>query len=139
MAQDNSEDTHRSIQISTKGQCMVDLIEDEKIHKRNPSSHVRFTEREFLRIQKMQQTTGLTIPILLKKALFERFDLERPLFTSEDGQKIILELNRQGTNLNQIAKRINEGGRSGWNQAFNSMTKAYFDLRRMLSIGHGNS
>ena len=100
-------------------------------------SHVRFSDQEAKRIAKMQEVTGLSAPTLLKKALFQRQDLERPLMRPEDALKLMVELNRQGNNLNQIARRVNEGVKAGWDSAFNSLTRAYVDLRRMLSVGNG--
>ncbi|MGE0632692.1 MAG: hypothetical protein AB7O96_09805 [Pseudobdellovibrionaceae bacterium] len=102
--------------------------------KRLPSSHVRFTEKEFEIIQKMQQTTGLSIPDLLKKALFKRIDLIRPLISKEDVEKIMTELRCQGRNINQITTKINSGLMSGWSQSFNSLVRVYVDLRHIISL-----
>ena len=101
--------------------------------KRLPSSHVRFSEKELEIVQKMQQTTGHSIPDLLKKALFRRVDLVRPLLSKEDVDKIMIELRRQGNNLNQITKQINSGLMNGWSQSFNSLVRAYMDIRHIIS------
>jgi hypothetical protein len=107
--------------------------------RKTPSSHVRFTEHEFNMIQKMQQTTGLSIPDILKKATFRRVDLLRPLLNKEDVERIMVELRRQGNNLNQITKQINSGLMTGWSQSFNSLVRAYVDIRHLISVNHGNS
>lgn len=111
---------------------------EQPVKKRLPSSHVRFSETELIRIQTMQQVTGLSIPDLLKKAVFKRHDLERPLFSKEDADRIMSELRRQGNNINQIAKQINSGLMAGWSQSFNSLVKGYVDLRHMISVNHAN-
>ncbi len=101
--------------------------------KRLASSHVRFSEKELEIIQKMQQATGHSIPDLLKKALFRRVDLVRPLLAKEDVEKIMVELRRQGNNINQITKQINSGLMNGWSQSFNSLVRAYMDIRHIIS------
>lgn len=105
---------------------------------RLPSSHVRFTESELAMVKKMQEASGLSIPDLLKKALFRRTGFERPLFSKEDAERIMVELRRQGNNLNQIAKQINSGLMTGWSQSFNALVRGYVDLRHMISVNHAN-
>ena len=112
---------------------------DKKELKPSNATCVRFSPHEQSMIEKMERVTGMSKPALLKKALFKRLDLLRPLFLPEDTQKLIVELNRQGNNLNQIARKVNEGSREVWNQAFNSLTTAYFEIRRLISVGNGNS
>lgn len=107
--------------------------------KKLPSSHVRFTEKELVIVQRMQKDTGLSIPDLLKKALFRRVDLVRPLLSKEDVDRVMVELRRQGNNINQIAKQINSGMQQGWNQSFNSLVSAYVSIRHMISVNNGDS
>ena len=104
-----------------------------------PSSHVRFTESELRRMEKMQKATGLSIPEILKKNTFNRMDLERPLYDREHADRIITELKRVGNNLNQIARQINAGLMTGWSQSFNSLTRAFVDLRHLIAVNHANS
>jgi hypothetical protein len=113
--------------------------ENKTEQKKIPSSHVRFTEHEFNMIQKMQQTTGLSIPDILKKATFRRIDLLRPLLGKDDVEKVMVELRRQGNNLNQIAKQINSGLMTGWSQSFNCLVRTYVDIRHLISVNNGNS
>lgn len=119
--------------ISTDKDIKMDEPESSSVKMKIPSTHVRFTEKEFLIIQKMQQTTGLSFPDLLKKALFRRVDLIQPLLSEEAVEKIMVELRRQGNNINQIAKQINSGLAHGWNQAFNGFVRAYVDIRHIIS------
>lgn len=107
--------------------------------KKLPSSHVRFTEKELLIVQRMQRETGLSVPDLLKKALFRRVDLVRPLLSKDDVERIMVELRRQGNNINQIAKQLNSGLSQGWNQSFNSLVSAYVSIRHMISVNNGDS
>lgn len=116
-------------------------MEDRKqkpVKPRLPSSHVRFTQNELRRLEKMQKATGLSIPDILKKNTFNRVDLERPLYEREHAEKIMTELKRIGNNLNQIARQINTGLMTGWSQSFNSLTRAFVDLRHLIAVNHAN-
>lgn len=110
----------------------------EKRNTRAQATCVRFSDQELARIHKMKQATGMSFPILLKKALFSRMDLERPLFTREDADRILLELRRQGNNLTQIGKKVNSGIYRGWNQSYNNMMTAYWKLRETITVNHAN-
>lgn len=105
--------------------------------KATPSTHVRFTEIEYKRIDKMRQSLGLSIPDILKKNTFSRFDLESPLYTREDADRVIVELKRIGNNLNQIARKINAGLLSGWSQSFNGFVAEIVRLRHEMGLNHG--
>ena len=113
-------------------------LQKNSLRRSGLSSHVRFTEYEYNRLQKMKMTTGLSIPDLLKKALFNRMDLERPLLNPDDVSKIMEELRRQGNNINQIAKQINSGLLKGWNHSFNALVRSYQDIRHMISVNRAN-
>lgn len=105
--------------------------------KRLPASCVRFTESEYKRIQKMKLALGLSIPDILKQNTFNRFDLENPLFTREDADRIIAELKRIGNNLNQIAHKINSGLMTGWSQSFNGILSEIVSLRHQMGVNRG--
>ncbi|MEQ6219772.1 plasmid mobilization relaxosome protein MobC [Levilactobacillus brevis] len=45
----------------------------------------------------------------MRKQLALKSKLRKPYFPANDTQKIILELTRQGTNLNQITRKLNQG------------------------------
>ncbi len=114
----------------------MDKPENKKT-KRLPASCVRFNEREYNRILKMKSALGLSIPDILKQNTFNRFDLESPLYTREDADRIIAELKRIGNNLNQIAHKINTGLMNGWNQSFNAMYVEIINLRKQMGINRG--
>lgn len=72
------------------------------------SSHVRFTEAELAQIERDEAVRGVSIPTLLKEAYFSG----RPtavLMTQEEHKAVLLELLRQGNNLNQITRQANAG------------------------------
>lgn len=104
-----------------------------------PATCVKFSEQEYAMISRMRQTTGKSFPDLLKQALFRRVDLARPLLDKESVEKIMVELRRQGNNINQIAKQINSGTMTGWSQSFNALVRGYFEIRQLVSVNRGNS
>lgn len=112
--------------------------EPKKINPQIPSSHVRFSEQEFSRIQKMQQLTGKSIPEILKTNTFSRTDLETPLMSKEEVSALLLELKRQGNNLNQLVRKLNSGLMQGWYENVNELVRGYFDIRHKLSVNLGN-
>jgi hypothetical protein len=105
---------------------------------RDSATCVRLSEKERARIEKMRQATGLSYPVLLKRALFERMDLEKPLFNRNDADELLLELRRHGNNLNQIGKKVNSGIRYGWNKSFDSLMTAYRVLEHKLTVNRAN-
>lgn len=87
---------------------MDDENESTKKQKGGPRANVRFSEHEYERLRKDEQARGLTIPLLLKEAYFEG----RPttiLMSKEDKKDVLLELQRQGNNLNQLTRQVNAG------------------------------
>ncbi len=109
----------------------------ENKNKRPPASCVRFTETERRRILKMKSALGLSIPDILKRNTFSRSDLESPLFTREDADRIIVELKRIGNNLNQIAAKINSGLMTGWSQALSGILAEILSLRHQMGVNRG--
>ena len=105
--------------------------------KDTPSSHVRFTEIEYKRIQKMKQTLGLSIPDILKTNTFNRFDLESARYTREDADRIIVELKRIGNNVNQVVHKINSGLMTGWSQSFSAFLAEIVRLRHEMGLNGG--
>lgn len=105
--------------------------------KRLPTSCVQFTEQEYKRIQKMKDSLGLSIPDILRQNTFSRSDLESPLYTREDADRIIVELKRIGNNLNQIAHKINSGLMTGWSQSFNALWMEILNLRKQMGVNRG--
>lgn len=116
----------------------MDQDQNQTSRKRETRTNVRFTEAEFAQIEQAQRETGLSVPDLLKKAFFKHRTMLRPLLSKEQVEQIMVELRRQGNNLNQIAKQINSGLREGWNPSFNAMTKSYVDIRHLISVNRAN-
>lgn len=101
-----------------------------------PSTHVRLSEKEFLRISNDSQLIGESIPWLLKRAYFKG-PIVNPLMDKDSAVGLMKELNRIGTNINQIAKHLNSGFREGWNQNFVSVQEDLQAIRKFIAGFHG--
>ncbi len=99
---------------------------------------VRVSASEHERIKKMMNATGMSGPELFRRALLSRLDLEQPLFSPELAKEFSTELKRQGTNINQIAKKVNSGLFAGWSQALSSLNVNYLKLSQMLTVNYAN-
>lgn len=68
----------------------------------------RLNELEYEKLSQSAKTYGLTVSNYAKR-LALKSKLRKPYFSASDTQQIILELTRQGTNLNQITRKLNQG------------------------------
>lgn len=67
----------------------------------------RLNELEYEKLSQSASTYGLTVSRYAKK-LALKSKLRKPYFSAKDTQKIIIELTRQGTNLNQLTRKLNQ-------------------------------
>lgn len=67
----------------------------------------RLHEDQYEKLKQSAETYGLS-PSLYVKKMAQQSRLKKPYFSHEETKTIILELSRQGTNLNQIAKKLNQ-------------------------------
>ena len=102
-----------------------------------PSAHVRFTEDEYRKIQKAQNLTGLSIPVLLKKAFFLGKN-PHVLLPEEERKAWFGELRKWGNNLNQIARKLNSGVFEGWYPEFQEVSRRLVALEAMVTSFYGN-
>ena len=76
--------------------------------KQTKRLNFRLTMLEYEKLQQSANTYGLTVSSYAKQ-LALKSNLRKPYFPAHETQKIILELARQGSNLNQIARNLNQG------------------------------
>jgi hypothetical protein len=110
-------------------------VQDKKSRR---AFYVRLSEEEFNSIQKVSESIGLTVPEIFRRSYFEAINYVQPLFSKQDAKDLMTELSRQGNNINQIAKKVNGGFATGWDQAFNNMVRAYMDLRHLIGSKYGS-
>ena len=76
--------------------------------KQTKRINFRLNELEYEKLSQSAITYGLTFSSYAKQ-LALKSNLRKPYFSASDTQQIILELTRQGTNLNQITRKLNQG------------------------------
>lgn len=76
--------------------------------KQTKRINFRLNELEYEKLSKSASTYGITVSNYAKQ-LALKSKLRKPYFSANDTQKIILELTRQGTNLNQLTRKLNQG------------------------------
>lgn len=76
--------------------------------KQTKRINFRLNELEYEKLSQSASTYGLTVSSYAKQ-LALKSNLRKPYFSASDTQQIILELTRQGTNLNQITRKLNQG------------------------------
>ena len=76
--------------------------------KQTKRINFRLNELEYEKLSQSARTSGLTVSSYAKQ-LALKSNLRKPYFSASDTQQIILELTRQGTNLNQITRKLNQG------------------------------
>lgn len=91
---------------------------------------IRLNSDEFEKLQKSGQVYGLSAGQFLKKTALD-IRLRKPVFTHEESLAILNELAKQGTNLNQIAAKINAGAQVP-NEEFSRILKGYGEIWRSL-------
>ena len=102
------------------------------------SSHVRFTEDQYSRIEDDARIYGKSIPELLRAAYFGSLP-PRPAFSVEDAKRIVIAINRVGNNVNQVARHVNSGFRSGFAPMLDEI-RAHLLAIRNFAVGlNGNS
>ena len=68
----------------------------------------RLSDEELVKAQKMAKDAGLTVAKLAKRSLL-RQKVKSPVIAREVGLEIDKQLARIGSNVNQIAKKVNAG------------------------------
>jgi hypothetical protein len=97
-------------------------------------SHVRFTEEEYEIIVKDANNYKHSIPEQLKSVFFCR-KIATPVMYPDDARRAIVELNRIGNNVNQIARKLNSGSRYGFTPVLEEMAR---DIRSMTYFLEGH-
>ncbi len=102
------------------------------------SSHVRFTEDQYSQISDDARVYGKSIPDLLRAAYFGSLP-PRPAFSVEDAKRIVAAINRVGNNVNQIARHLNSGFRSGFAPVLDEIRAHLIAIRNFTVGANGNS
>ncbi len=100
------------------------------------ASHVRMSPSEYDRIKKDSETSGKSIPDLLRESYFSQ-PPRKVLVGRSDLAILRKDLNRIGNNLNQIARRLNVGLMHGWSDKLDSVLEQFETLTNQIYYGYG--
>jgi hypothetical protein len=138
MANDHRESVVIDFQVTDQAPGNeAEVIPTKATREHKPSSQVRFSDEEWVRIQNDHFVTGLSIPALLKLSYFKGPPLS-PLMTPVDQRATLDALRRIGNNVNQIAKQLNSGFREGWNDALAEVRDSLAALRQFVTGFYGD-
>ncbi len=101
-------------------------------HEPNPdqrrgASHVRFSHKEYTRIEEDSITTGKSIPTLLKERYFKG-PRPLPLVSHADLTNLVVEICRISNHLGQLTKHLNSGIREGFVPQLTTIEKTMTNL-----------
>ena len=99
------------------------------------STCVRMNAKEYERIRKESQSTGKSVPELLREAYFSSAP-RKVLMNREDVVTLRKDLSRIGNNINQVAKKVNSGLLSGWNNTLDLVLVQFETLTRQIHYGY---
>jgi hypothetical protein len=102
-----------------------------------PTSHIRFSEEEYLRLEKDKLATGKSIPWLLKTAYFKKEILPPPL-DPETRKAVRRELSAIGNNLNQLTRYVHSGIYSDLKGELQECLQAIKTLKSFLGQEYGD-
>ena len=82
---------------------------DHKEVSQNQTKYIQFrlSEEQYEKLKISGETYGLS-PKLYAKKLAQKSHLKKPYLEHDQAKSLLLELSKQGTNLNQIAKKLNQ-------------------------------
>jgi hypothetical protein len=100
--------------------------------------YVRLTQEEHGRLAADAAVAGLSPPQLLRRRYFSRYAPLRPLMVRGEGQCVLSSLSRIGTNINQIARKVNSGFREGFIEALTQIAQDLHQLRCYVSVFDGH-
>jgi hypothetical protein len=102
-----------------------------------PTSHVRFSYEEYLRIKRDELEAGKSIPWLLKTAYFQR-GISAPTLDVETRNAVKRELAYIGNNLNQLTKNVNSGLISNAKEEAQQLLNGVNTLKSFLGLDYGD-
>ena len=97
---------------------------------------VRVSSAEHQQLLKDSKYLRKTLPKLLRESYFNRVP-STILMRDDDVDKLRVEINRIGNNINQIAKQMNSGIREGWNNSFERLCEKIELFSKHLLLNNG--
>lgn len=97
----------------------------------------RVNNHELERLQKESNIHGASLSELAKNIALKRLPTTI-LLTNQDAKSIMLQLQKIGTNVNQMAKHLNSGIREGFHEGINQAVEQLKVIRQYISGAYGH-
>ena len=112
-------------------------MEEKQKRKQKPAVLIRVSEEELRHMEKVATAYGETVQKLFRKFV-NGLTIPKVVLHPEGAQSLLVAINRIGNNINQIARRMNEGNARGWYHEFNQAKDELGEIRNLLRAQLGN-
>lgn len=108
-----------------------------KSRKQNRGMMLRLPPEDWKKVEKLCVSYGESV-----QKLFRRFvtgvELPKTVLHPESTREILIGIARIGTNVNQIARRVNQGAQRGWYHEFEDVNRKLDEIKAMIGrqLGH---
>lgn len=102
---------------------------DRKFRAREKEIRIKVTEAELQYAKDKASSCGLCMSEFIRKMITDGFVIKLETF---DIQELSYELNKIGTNINQIAKHVNEKGGEYDRQDMNSLIEEFKEMQAVI-------
>ena len=111
---------------------MANLNIDDFSHERKTKQvNFRLSPSEYLHVKEQADKLGVSVSTYCQ-VLSVKTKIKAPKIAVEDSRKIAYELSKIGGNVNQIAKKVNQGGGTVEIAALNSIKKGLAEIWKQL-------
>lgn len=110
---------------------------EERPRKQNRGLMLRLPPEDWKKVERLCVSYGESV-----QKLFRRFvagvELPKTVLHPENTREILVGITRIGTNVNQIAKRVNQGAQRGWYHEFEEVSRKLDEIKAMIGrqLGH---
>ena len=106
-------------------------IDDFSRERKTKQVNFRLSPSEYLHVKEQADKLGVSISTYCQ-VLSVKTKIKAPKIAVKDSRKIAYELSKIGGNINQIAKKVNQGGGTVEIAALNSIKKGLAEIWKQL-------
>ena len=99
--------------------------------KKVPSIYVQLTDEEMKQVENLCISYGEKVQRLFRRLIFG-VELPKVVLHPESGRDLLTAVHRIGNNVNQIAKRVNQGVTRGWYHEFERTAEELNGIKELL-------
>tara|TARA_Y100000817_G_scaffold310967_1_gene302387 strand:- start:490 stop:834 length:345 start_codon:yes stop_codon:yes gene_type:complete len=114
----------------------MNLFDGKKDKNFRNQVNVKLSDQDYLRLYKQHQKIGRSMPSILRESWLNQIPT-KVLLNTQEGERLIKEMNRLGININQIARRVNAGVGYGWNKGIQECAESLNAMKLMCMAAYG--